>query len=117
MFNALMPAALEHMQEARNIRADISVRMVQRIADARLRSEVNDPLRLLLGEGRLDDSPVGEVGPYETKALPPLKLGKPGLFQRHIIIRVEVVEPDHVVPAIKQASRRVIANKAGGAGN
>src|ERR1700747_1602035 len=112
-----MPAAFEHVQEARNVRADVSVRMVYRVADARLCGEVDDPLRLLFGEGGLDDGAVGEVRLYKPESLPLLESGKPGLFQRYIIIRVEVVEADHVMPAIKQARRRVIANKAGGAGN
>src|SRR5690348_15967834 len=97
MLDAMMPAAFEHVQEARNIRADICVRMVQRIADAGLCSEVDNPLRLLFGEGRLDDGAVGEIRLYKPESLPLFEPGKPSLFQRHIIIRVEVVEADHVV--------------------
>ena len=42
---------------------------------------------------------------------------KPRLLQRHIVVGTEIVEADHLVPAVEQAPRRVIANEAGGAGN
>ena len=50
---------------------DISVRVVERVADACLRGEMHDALRLLRGEGRLDRRPVAEFGLDEAEAVVP----------------------------------------------
>ena len=60
------------MQEALDIGVDISVRMLQRVADAGLRGEMDDALGLLLGEDRANDLLVGEVGLDEMKSVAPL---------------------------------------------
>src|SRR4029077_8115270 len=39
---------------------------------------------------------------------------EPRLLERHVVVRIEVVEPDDFVPAREQALRRVRADEAGG---
>src|SRR4029078_11293743 len=92
------------------------MRMVERIANAGLRREMNDALGLLLGKGRLDRRPVGQIGLDEAKGLKRLEPREPGFLQRQVVIGAEIVEPDHLVPALEQTGRRVIPNEAGGAG-
>ena len=73
MLDPVMAAALEDVQEAGDVGIDISVRVVERVADAGLRGEMHDALRLLRGEGRLDRRPVAEIGLDEAEAVAPLE--------------------------------------------
>src|SRR5262245_31041231 len=117
MLDPVVPAAFEHVKEAGHVRADIGMRVVERIADAGLGGEMNDALRPLLGEGRLDDSPVGEIALDEGKSLLLHQALEPGLLQRHIVIGAEIVEADDSMAAVEKPRRRMVANEAGGAGN
>ena len=100
MLHPVMAAAFEDMQEAGDVRGDISVRVVERVADPGLRCEMHDARRLLLGEGRLDRGPVAEIGLDEAEGFVPRELEKPRLLQRHVVIGIEIVEPDHLVAAL-----------------
>ena len=47
----MVAAAFEHVQEALTYWLDIGVRVVERVADAGLRGEMDDAVGPLLGEG------------------------------------------------------------------
>jgi hypothetical protein len=117
MLHLRVAAAFEHMQEAPDIGVDISVRMLQRIAHAGLRGEMDDALRLLLGEDRAHDFLVGEVGLDEMKSVAPRQPREARLFERDIIIGAHIVEPNDLIAAIEQPGRRVKTDEAGGAGD
>ena len=51
------------------------------------------------------------------KPLRPVELGQPRLFQRRIVIIVEIVEPDHLMSQIEQLQRGKEADEARGACN
>ena len=82
MLDPVMAAAFEHVQEAGDVRIDISVRMVERVADPCLRGEMHDALRFLRGEGRLDRRPVAEIGLDEAEAVVPREPLEARLLQR-----------------------------------
>ena len=60
------------MQKAPDIGVDIGVRVIERVADAGLRGEMDDALGLLLGKDRPHDLLVDEVGLDEMKSVAPL---------------------------------------------
>ena len=71
MLHTVMAAAFEHMQEAPDIGVDISVGVVERVADAGLRGEMDHALGLLLGEGRFHDLRLRESALMKRKPLRP----------------------------------------------
>ena len=91
--------------------------MIERVADAGLRGEMDDALGLLLGKDRLDHLPVGKVRLDEMESVAALEPRKTRLFERDIIIGAHIVEPNDLIAAIEQPGRRVETDEAGGAGN
>ena len=117
VLDAVMAAAFEHIQESHDIGIEIRMGVVEGVTDASLRRHMHHPLGPLLGEGRLDDRSIGEVGLDELETAMLLEPRQPRLFQRHVVIGIEIVEANHLVAAIEQPRRRVIAYEAGGAGD
>ena len=117
MLDAVVTAALEHMQGSGDIGVDISVRVIERIADAGLRGEMNDALGPLLGENRLDHFTLGKVSLDEIESVAALEPIKTRLFQGDIVVGAHIVEPNNLVAAVEQPGRRMETDEAGGAGN
>lgn len=117
MLNTVVAAAFEHMESACDIGLDISVGVVQRVADAGLRREMDDALWPLLGEHRLDHLALGQVCLDEMESVAALEPPKTGLFKGDIVIRAHIVEPNDLVAAVEQPGRRMETDEAGGAGN
>ncbi len=116
MLNPMMAAAFEYMQKARDVGVDIVMGVIERVAHTGLRGEMDHALRLLRGKGRVHDGAVGEVGLDEMEAVAGLEPREPGFLQRHVVIGIEIIEPDHLIAPLEQANCRVIADEAGGAG-
>ena len=60
---------------------------------------------------------VGDVDLLEPEVRKRLELREPGLFQPRIVIGIEVVEADDVVPVRQQAPRDVHADEPGRSGD
>ena len=96
---AHMPLArqFQHVDMARQVGADIGVRVDQRITDTGLRAEVNDRLDHLIMQRRLDGGHVREIQFVEGEE-PAMALAQriePRAFQRHGIIIVKIVDAHH----------------------
>ena len=91
---------LEQREVAGEVRPDIAVRIDERMADARLRAEVDDPIDRVAGEGCVEGGHVAEVdlGEGEVAAQP----GEPVALEPGIVIGVEVVDADHRLAAREQ---------------
>src|SRR6478735_2741135 len=46
---------------------------------------------------------IGEIKLDETKSFVRRQLGKPGLFQSHVIVVVDIVQADHLIATVQKA--------------
>ena len=51
----------------------------------------------------------------KVKSIARLQLREPGLFEIDVIVRTEIVDPDHFIATIEQSARSIKAYKTGGA--
>jgi hypothetical protein len=69
MLHRIVPAALEDVQEADDVRVDVGVRVDQRVAHAGLRREVDHAIEPLTRKQRRHAIPVGDVATLEPEAV------------------------------------------------
>src|SRR4029079_8326734 len=105
-----MPRQLEHVAMADQVRLDVGHGILEAVADAGLRSEVDNAFDLdRVGEG-LERVGVGEVDLLEPEAIAELllKLRQPRLLEPGIIIVIQTIDPDALVARLEQgaSSRR-----------
>src|SRR6185437_3566451 len=117
MAAAVVAAAFENIGEADEIGVHIRMRIDQRIAHARLRGEMHDMRKPVLGEQRGNAVAVGQVELDEAEAGMPGKLRETGVLQLRIVISIEIVETDNGAAAFQKSLGDVEADKPGGAGN
>ena len=108
---AVLPAALEHVEEAHQIGVDIGVRVFQRVAHAGLRGEVHDQL----GPQRREQGRVAARSARSSRAK--LKPWRPcmveaRLLQPRVVILVQAVDADHAAAVAQQPVGQMIADEA-----
>ena len=113
---AVLPAALEHVEEAHQIGVDIGVRVFQRVAHAGLRREMHHQLGPQRREQGRGGGAVGEVEPREAEALAPLQPVEARLLQPRVVIGVQAVDADHAAAVAQQPVGQMIADEARGPG-
>ena len=112
-----MPATLEYVQCAGNVAFDVRVRILDRVAHARLRREVHDPIETFAREQVLDCIAVDEIHAHEPESVAPFELREPRLFERDVVIVIQIVQTDDLVAALEQILRDVKADKPRCSGN
>ena len=117
MFHAVVAAALQDAQEARDIRIDIGVRIDQRVTDTGLCGEMDHPVWLVLGEQSINGDAILQTGLDESEAGARRQFRKPGLLQCHVIVGIEIVEADDLVAAVQQRLGRVKSDETRNAGD
>jgi len=117
VFDLVLPAAFEDVQGADNVTFDVGVRVFQRVTHARLGAEVRDLVEGVLGEQGFHRRAVGKVDASHFEAGVIVEDRGAGLFQRHVVVVVEVVEADDGVTAFEQRFGGEEADEAGGAGD
>ena len=117
-----LPAGLEDVGEADDVRLHVGERVLQGVAHPGLGGEVDHPVEAVVGEGALHRGPVGEVGAAELVEAPrrggrPLELGEPRFLEPGVVIVVDGVDPHHRVAAGDERAGDVEADEAGVAGD
>ena len=133
MLHALPPAVigvaagLKDVVKADEVGLDIYVRMVDRIAHARLRGEVHHDVRLVLGKERVQNRLFRHVAAHEAEAAARpgplrsqrLKPREAILLEGDLIVVVHAVDADHVdgIVLAQKGLRQKAADKARRAGD
>mmetsp|Transcript_70481 Transcript_70481/g.187348 ORF Transcript_70481/g.187348 Transcript_70481/m.187348 type:complete len:416 (+) Transcript_70481:75-1322(+) len=123
VLDAEVPAVLEDVDGADNVRRDVAVKVLDGIAHSRLGCQVAHDVRLLFLENPCKDVLVADVKHVHEK------LPASGLLCRLaedveaakldlvVVVAVEVVDGDHVITAQKQLLRRVASHESSSAGD
>ena len=114
MLDRIVPAGLQDVQEAYEIALEVGVRVGDGVADACLRREVDDCVETLRGEERVQRLLVRDVHLDEALALPGAELGDAPVLEPDIIVVVEVVDADHLVPAFREHIHQFRADESCG---
>ncbi len=92
------------------------MRIDERVPHPGLCREVNDRPDRLFRKELGDALTIGQVHLDEVKPLVREELGQSGLLQPHIVVVVDIVETNDVVPSVKETLGRMESDKAGRAG-
>ncbi len=117
VLHAVVPAALQDVAETDQVGVDIGRRVLQRVAHPGLGRQVHHPLRAMLAKHPVHRRAVGDVLANLGIARVVLRARQARLFQRDIVIVVEVVNANDLVAALQQAQGEGTANKTGTAGD
>ena len=117
MLHTMMAASLQDVHETHQIRIHVGVGILNGIPHPGLRGQVDDSLGLFLCEESLHAGAVGQVELVETETRTPAEFGQPGLLQADVVVVVEVVESDHLIPPPQQQLGGVETNESGRAGD
>ena len=72
MRGRLCPTGINEVLEANNIALDIGARVLQGVTNSRLRREMDNAVKIVLGKQRVDYLSVGQITSYK---------GKPGVIE------------------------------------
>lgn len=117
MPHAVMPAALEDVQEAGDIAVHVHMRIGGGVAHAGLRGQMHDTIGLVRREQVFNRLAVGQVGGDVGVGRMVLEAREPRLLQGHVVVVVEVVEADDFVTAGQEDLGYVGADEARSSGD
>lgn len=120
-----MSAGLQDVVEPDHVALDVRIRVLDAIADTRLRGEVHDDIEVVFLKEAVDERLVGEVALDELVGMLwgsrglLLDLAQTVLLERRIIVVVQVVKTDDAerLLGIQEPQHEVGAYEAGGAGD
>lgn len=123
MFDGIMPACFQQIVKTNDVRLDIDVRMVNAIADTRLRRKVDHDVEVVLGKQLIHqcfitDGTTDEHMLHLGRCGGLLDLLQPPLLQADLVVVVHDVErnDDSGRESGEETDHKVRANEAGGAG-
>ena len=112
-----MPAAFEHVPEGVDVVAQIGAGVDQRVAHARLRGKMHDMAEAALAEQRCRRGGIGQVDTAKRETREVCERGDARFLQRHVVVRLEIVDADDLGAGVVQRARSMHADEAGRAGH
>jgi len=101
----VVPAGLEHVEEADEVALKVSARVLDGVAHARLGGEVHHDVEAVLSEQALDEGGVAQIAAHEGEAAVCVGLiqhAEARVLDSRVVVTVEVVEADdHVIGLLK----------------
>lgn len=110
-------ARLQNMEETNEIGCHIILRGLQRIAHARLGSQMGHMQRFGLRKDLRDALLIRQIAFDEAEIGMLAQLREPVLFQPNIVIGIHIVETHDLATSLQQAARHMKADEAGRAGD
>lgn len=114
----MVAADLEHVEEADQVALEVCARVLDGVADARLRGEVHNNVEAVIGEQTLDEGGVAQVAAHEGEAAACVGLGQHAqarVLDAGVVVAVEVVEADDdVIGLLEQLLDEERSDEAGG---
>ena len=121
VLDRVVAAGLEHVEEAYQVALEVGARVLDGVADARLRGEIHDDIEAVLGEQALDEGGVAQVAAHEGEAALCVGLGQHAqarVLDAGVVVAVEVVETDdNVIGLLEQLLDEERADEAGRSGD
>ena len=117
MLDAGLAQRLKHVEEACDVGADVSLRMLDGVADPGLRREMYHAVRRVVPEQSPHGVGVAEVAAHELERPVPLQTPQTGLLEGDVVVRVQVVEAEDGIAPVEQTLRCGGADEARGAGD
>ena len=106
-----------HDRMAHHIRGDVGIGIDERIADASLRRQMNDPVDLIISEQDLGRFGIGNVELAELEFRLVGQCRQPRLFEPDIVIVGHVVDADDILAPRQQLLTSLMADKSCRAGH
>jgi hypothetical protein len=100
VLDAIVPAAFEHVQRAADVAAHVGVRILQRVAHARLGCQMHHPREFLAGEELRHGRVVGKIE-LDGAELRRGEAPEARLLESHVVVVIEVIESDDLVAGIE----------------
>ena len=132
MFHPVPATTLQHIEKSVDITLNISPGIRNRIPHASLCCQMTNPIEPLIHEQHLHsltvlqihtDKTVSRPLPAMHQFIPPhlflhnSALCKPAVFQLHLIIIVDIIQPHHLVSPFQQTLHNIRPDKPGCAGD
>lgn len=117
----MVAAGLKDVEEADQVALEVGARVLDGVADARLRGEVHNDVEAALSEQALDEGGVAQVAANESKAAVGVGLGQHAqarVLDAGVVVAVEVVESDDgIIGLLKQLLDEERTDEAGRSGD
>ena len=112
MFGLPMTAAFEHIEKAREIGIEISMRILQRVTNPGLCREMHDRPEFALAKDAFVIAPRREIEFVESKIAEVTEDAEPGLLEPRIVVIVDTVHADHGAAALEKSAGQSKADEA-----